>query len=222
MREIVMDTETTGLDPAAGHRIVEIGAIELEHHVPTGRHFHQYINPERDVPEEAFRVHGLSGEFLADQPVFAAIAGAFLEFIGEAPLVIHNASFDLRFLNAELGRLDLPLLPADRAIDTLPMAQRKFPGSPANLDALCRRFGVDLSTRELHGALLDSRLLAEVYVHLKGGLQANLGLVVQARGGPGGGVTRERRPHRVFTVPPEELAAHEAFISAMKDPVWRR
>ncbi len=222
MREIVMDTETTGLDPASGHRIVEIGAIELEHHVPTGRHFHQYINPERDMPEEAFRVHGLSSEFLADQPVFAAIAGAFLEFIGEAPLIIHNATFDLRFLNAELGRLDLPLLPANRAIDTLPMAQRKFPGSPANLDALCRRFGVDLSTRELHGALLDSRLLAEVYVHLKGGLQANLGLVVQARGGLAGGMAAARRPHRVFVVPPEELAAHEAFISAMKDPVWRR
>ncbi len=222
MREIVMDTETTGLDPAAGHRIVEIGAIELEHHVPTGRHFHQYINPERDMPEEAFRVHGLSSEFLADQPVFEAIAGAFLDFIGEAPLVIHNASFDLRFLNAELGRLDLPLLPAERAIDTLPMAQRKFPGSPANLDALCRRFGVDLSTRELHGALLDSRLLAEVYVHLKGGLQANLGLVVQARGGPAAGMAAVVRPHRVFVVPPEELAAHEAFVSAMKDPVWRR
>ncbi|MEZ5860486.1 MAG: DNA polymerase III subunit epsilon [Geminicoccaceae bacterium] len=222
MREIVMDTETTGLDPASGHRIVEIGAIELEHRVPTGRHFHKYINPERDMPEDAYRVHGLSSEFLAAQPVFAAIAEEFLEFIGDAPLVIHNASFDLRFLNAELGRLDLPLLPAGRAIDTLPMAQRKFPGSPANLDALCRRFGIDLSTRELHGALLDSRLLAEVYVHLKGGLQANLGLVVQARGGAAAGAAAERRPHRVFHVPPEELAAHEAFIDAMKDPVWRR
>ncbi|HRY27117.1 MAG TPA: DNA polymerase III subunit epsilon [Geminicoccaceae bacterium] len=222
MREIVMDTETTGLDPATGHRIVEIGAIELEHHVPTGRHFHCYINPERDMPEDAFRVHGLSSEFLAEHPVFAAIARDFLAFIGEAPLVIHNASFDLRFLNAELGRLDLPLLPASRAIDTLPMAQRKFPGSPANLDALCRRFGVDLQARELHGALLDSRLLAEVYVHLKGGLQANLGLTLQARGGRAGGMAAERRPHRVFVVPPEELAAHEAFVAAMKDPVWRR
>ncbi len=222
MREIVMDTETTGLDPAAGHRIVEIGAIELEHHVPTGRHFHHYINPERDMPEDAFRIHGLSGEFLGGQPAFAAIAQAFLDFIGDAPLIIHNATFDLRFLNAELARLELPPLPASRTIDTLPMAQRKFPGSPANLDALCRRFGVDLASRELHGALLDSRLLAEVYVHLKGGLQADLGLTMQARGGGAAGAAAARRPRRHFIVPAAELAAHEAFLDAMKDPVWRR
>ena len=222
MREIVMDTETTGLDPAAGHRIVEIGAIELEHHVPTGRHFHRYVNPERDMPEDAFRVHGLSGDFLEAHPVFGAIAHDFLAFVGEAPLVIHNAAFDLRFLNAELERLGLPPLPASRTVDTLPMAQRRFPGSPANLDALCRRFGVDLSSRELHGALLDSRLLAEVYIHLQGGPQPDLGLVVRVRDGRMAGSPAVPRPHRRFTVPAEELAAHEAFVDAMRDPVWRR
>jgi DNA polymerase-3 subunit epsilon len=223
MREIVMDTETTGLDPAQGHRIVEIGAIELLHRVPTGRHFHQYVNPERDMPEEAFRVHGLATAFLADFPVFAAVVDAFLAFIADSPLVIHNASFDIRFLNAELARVGRPLLPADRAVDTLPMAQRKFPGSPANLDALCRRFNVDGSARKLHGALLDSELLAEVYLHLTGGRQVDLGLGLGGRGrrveAAGGD---RKRPYRRFEVPAEELAAHEAFVAGLKDPVWRR
>lgn len=222
MREIVMDTETTGLDPAQGHRIVEIGAIELVHHVPTGRHFHQYINPERDMPEEAFRVHGLGTEFLKDFPVFAAVVDEFLGFIADSPLVIHNASFDIRFLNAELRLVGRPLLPFDRAVDTLPMAQRKFPGAPANLDALCRRFNVDGSARKLHGALLDSELLAEVYLHLKGGRQADLGLASQVRNRPAALVAAKPRPRRVFEVPAAELAAHEAFVAGMKDPIWRR
>ncbi len=223
MREIVMDTETTGLDPGAGHRIVEIGAIELVHHVPTGRHYHQYINPERTMPDDAFRVHGLGSDFLKDFPVFAAVVDDFLAFIADSPLVIHNASFDLNFLNAELKQARRPLLPNARAIDTLPMAQRKFPGAPANLDALCRRFNVDGSARKLHGALLDSELLAEVYLHLKGGRQVDLGLAVQtaSRGGPAP-VAAVPRPHRRFTVPPAELEAHQAFIAGLKDPVWHR
>ena len=224
MREIVMDTETTGLDPVQGHRIVEIGAIELVHHVPTGRHYHQYINPERDMPDEAFRVHGLGTDFLKDFPVFVAIVDDFLAFIADSPLVIHNASFDLRFLNAELKQARRPLLPNARAIDTLPIAQRKFPGAPANLDALCRRFNVDGSARKLHGALLDSELLAEVYLHLKGGRQVDLGLGVQSAGrttGPARAAATPR-PHRRFAVPPGELEAHEAFVAALKDPVWRR
>lgn len=224
MREIVMDTETTGLDPVQGHRIVEIGAIELVHHVPTGRHYHQYINPERDMPDEAFRVHGLGTDFLKDFPVFVAIVDDFLAFIADSPLVIHNASFDLRFLNAELKQARRPLLPNARAIDTLPIAQRKFPGAPANLDALCRRFNVDGSARKLHGALLDSELLAEVYLHLKGGRQVDLGLGVQPAGrttGPARAAATPR-PHRRFAVPPSELEAHEAFVAALKDPVWRR
>ncbi len=157
MREIVLDTETTGLDPETGDRIVEIGGVELVGHVPTGRTFHQYINPERAMPLEAFEVHGLGDEFLADKPKFAEIGQVFLDFIGDARLVIHNASFDMKFLNAELRWMRLPLIPDDRAVDTLMIARRKYPGSPASLDALCRRFAIDNSARTLHGALLDSR-----------------------------------------------------------------
>jgi DNA polymerase-3 subunit epsilon len=222
MREIVMDTETTGLDPAHGHRIVEIGAVELQHHVPTGRRYHQYINPERDMPDEAFRVHGLSQAFLAEHPLFAAVVDGFLEFIEDSPLVIHNATFDLKFLNAELRRVGRPLLPADRAIDTLPMAQRKFPGSPANLDALMRRFGVDGSSRKLHGALLDSELLADVYIHLLGGRQAGLELAVSARRPGTETVVARPRPQRRFSVPADELAAHEAFLGKLENPIWHR
>ncbi len=179
MREIVLDTETTGLEPAAGDRIVEIGAIELLNHVPTGRTFHQYINPERAMPREAFEVHGLGDDFLRDKPKFAEIAGAFLDFIGaDAKLVIHNAAFDMKFLNAELGWAGHPVMPMDRAIDTASMARRKFPGSPASLDALCRRFGIDNSAREKHGALLDSELLADVYLELIGGRQPDFVLSV--------------------------------------------
>ncbi|MFN3953868.1 MAG: DNA polymerase III subunit epsilon [Pararhodobacter sp.] len=180
MREIVLDTETTGFEPSEGHRIVEIGAVELLNHMPTGRTYHQYINPERDVPAEAFAVHGLSTDYLRDFPVFEAIADDFLAFVTGARLVIHNAAFDMKFLNAELGRANRTLLPNDQAIDTLTMARRKFPGSPASLDALCRRFGVDNSAREKHGALLDSEILAEVYLELIGGRQPDLALSVQS------------------------------------------
>jgi len=182
MREIVLDTETTGLDPAGGDRIVEIGGIELVNHMPTGRSFHTYLNPERDMPAEAFAVHGLSAAFLADKPKFRDIAPDFLGFIGDARLVIHNAAFDMKFLNAELGWIEMASLPWARAVDTLDIARRRFPGAQNGLDALCRRFGIDNSGREKHGALLDSELLAEVYLELIGGRQHGLGLEVRAFG----------------------------------------
>ncbi len=232
MREIVMDTETTGLDPAEGHRIVEIGAVELLNHLPTGRVYHQYINPERDMPAEAFAVHGLSAERLAREPVFAAVAEAFLAFIGDAPLIIHNAAFDMKFLNAELSALGIPALPADRAVDTLAIARRRFPGSPAGLDALCRRFGVDNSAREKHGALLDSELLAEVYLELIGGRQPDLVAALapaarpeQAASAPVSGAWRPGP--RPSPLPPRlteaDLARHEAFVATLGEgALWRR
>ena len=188
MREIVLDTETTGFEPEQGDRIVEIGAVELYNHMPTGRTYHQYINPERGMPEGAFGVHGLGPDLLSpprpaepgevtlrDKPLFAQIVDDFIEFVGnDAKLVIHNATFDVKFLNAELNWAGKPLLPKDCAIDTLEIARRRFPGSPASLDALCRRFGIDNSSRTLHGALLDSEILAEVYLELIGGKQPDL------------------------------------------------
>ncbi|MFT5001273.1 MAG: DNA polymerase-3 subunit epsilon, partial [Planctomycetota bacterium] len=174
MREIVLDTETTGFDPKSGDRIVEIGAIELMNHMPTGAIYHQYINPERAMPADAFAVHGLGDEFLRDKPVFKNIASDFIEFIGDSKLIIHNASFDMKFLNAELDWVGRSKLPMDQAIDTLEIARRKFPGAQNSLDALCRRFTVDNSSREKHGALLDSELLAEVYLELIGGRQPDL------------------------------------------------
>ena len=162
MREIVLDTETTGFDPETGDRIVEIGAVELNGHVPTGNTYHQYINPERAMPEEAFQVHGLGDDFLRDKPIFKEVAQGFVDFVGDAKLVIHNAAFDMKFLNAELTWLGFPTIPWESAVDTLEIARRKFPGSPASLDALCRRYGIDNSARTLHGALLDSEILAEV------------------------------------------------------------
>jgi DNA polymerase-3 subunit epsilon len=185
MREVVLDTETTGLDPAEGHRIVEIGAVELWNHLPTGRTFHRYLNPERSVPTEAFEVHGLGDDFLRDKPFFAQVAQELRAFIEGARLVIHTAAFDLRFLNAEFSRLGLASLPPAAALDTLAMARARFPGAPASLDALCRRFGVDLSARTRHGALLDCELLAEVYLELVGGRQPDFGLSVQAAPQPG-------------------------------------
>ncbi len=176
MREIVLDTETTGFDPESGDRIVEIGAIELIGHMPTDKVFHEYIDPERSVPQEAFEVHGLGDDFLRGKPKFAEIGKRFLDFVGDAKLVIHNAAFDMKFLNAELKWMGLPQLPYDQAVDTLEIARRKFPGSPASLDALCRRFGIDNSSRTLHGALLDSEILAEVYLELIGGRQPDFGL----------------------------------------------
>ncbi len=223
MREIVLDTETTGLDPAEGDRVVEIGALELFHRVPTGESWHSYINPERDMPADAYRVHELSEEFLSDKPRFAEIAGGFLEFIADAPLVIHNALFDAGFLNAEFARLGLPPLAGERLVDTLQMARKRFAGAPNSLDALCTRFEIDRSARAVHGALVDCRLLAEVYLHLTGGRQP--GLAFQAGFGSaatdgqpqGSGPFRPPRPHAPT---PEELAAHKAFIAGLKDPVW--
>lgn len=219
MREIVLDTETTGLNPFDGHRIVEIGAVELWHQVPTGRTFHQYINPERQMPEEAFNVHGLSDAFLADKPVFTDIARAFLDFIRDSNLIIHNASFDMAFLNAELGWAGLPKIPDAQAIDTLDIARRRFPGSPASLDALCRRFGIDNSMREKHGALLDSEILADVYLELIGGKQPDFAL---EQGSSTSKIVADsdwRPPPRPRPLPPRvteaELAAHAAFVEEL-------
>lgn len=227
MREIVLDTETTGFEPSEGHRIVEIGCVELERHMPTGRTYHQYINPERDMPEAAFKVHGLGNDFLADKPVFAKVAGAFLDFVGDAKLVIHNAKFDMKFLNAELGWAKERLLPADQAIDTLEIARSKFPGSPASLDALCRRFGIDNSNRTLHGALLDSEILAEVYLELIGGRQPDFGLSsgVQPGAASGGGPWKPGPRPRALKprLTEAESAAHEAFLAELgDDPLWKR
>ncbi|MEO0773231.1 MAG: DNA polymerase III subunit epsilon [Pseudomonadota bacterium] len=225
MREIVMDTETTGLDPNTGDRIVEIGGVELLNHMPTGRTYHQYINPERSMPQEAFEVHGLGDDFLRDKPVFKSIAQDFLNFVGDAKLVIHNASFDMKFINAELGWLGIRPLPYDQAIDTLDIARRKFPGSPASLDALCRRFGIDNSSRTLHGALLDSEILAEVYLELIGGRQPDFGLSSSA---VNTGTTNQEdwRPHKRPNPLParitnEERAAHTAFVEKLgNDALW--
>ena len=176
MREIVLDTETTGLDPGTGDKIVEIGAVELWNHLPTGKTFHKYLNPERNMPEEAQAVHGLTEDFLRDKPLFSQIVDDFLRFIKDSKLIIHNASFDMKFINAELELANKSKLPGDIAIDTLLIARKKFPGSPASLDALCRRFNIDNSARTLHGALLDSEILAEVYLELIGGRQPDFGL----------------------------------------------
>jgi len=228
MREIVLDTETTGFDPGAGDRIVEIGAVELLNHMPTGRTYQQYINPERAMPKEAFEVHGLGDDFLRSKPVFANIAQAFLDFIGDAKLVIHNASFDMKFLNAELGWVKRAPIPMDQAIDTVTIARKKYPGSPASLDALCRRFGVDNSARTVHGALLDSEILAEVYLELIGGRQP--GLLLDAAGGTTvqAGQSDEWRPEpRPEPLPArttkKEAAAHDAFVTAMGDgALWKK
>lgn len=229
MREIVLDTETTGLEPLEGHRIVEIGGVELFNHLPTGRTYHQYINPTRDMPDEAFAVHGISAEFLADKPVFARIGQEFLDFVGDAKLVIHNAAFDMKFLNAELGWAGLPLLSDHQAVDTLLIARKRFPGSPASLDALCRRFGIDNSAREKHGALLDSEILAEVYLELVGGRQPDLGLAgaTRGRGGPGDAAADWRPRPRPEPLPPrltaEEAAAHRDFVAGLgPDALWCR
>ena len=227
MREIVMDTETTGLEANGGDRIVEIGGVELVNHLPTGRTYHQYINPERSMPAEAFAVHGLGDEFLRDKPVFAQIAEDFLTFVGDARLVIHNASFDMGFLNAEFRRLGKPPLPANQAIDTLDIARRKFPGAQASLDALCRRFGVDNSNRTLHGALLDSEILAEVYLELLGGRQQGMALDQTQRGRGEVTVAADwTPPPRSRPLPPrlteEEAAAHAAFVEELGDAaLWK-
>jgi DNA polymerase-3 subunit epsilon len=227
LREIILDTETTGLDPFEGHRVIEIGCVELVNSIPTGRTWHCYLNPDRDVPEQAFAVHGLSTEFLRDKPRFEEKAEEFLAFIESAMLVMHNASFDFGFLNAELERIARPILTWDRVIDTLALARRRHPGAPASLDALCRRYGVDLSERSLHGALLDCRLLSSVYVELVGGHQARLEFV--ASGGEASVLQTQDLPvaQRNAPLPPRisaaEREAHRAFVVTLgEDAVWLR
>lgn len=226
IREIILDTETTGLDPAAGDRIVEIGALELANHLPTGRTFHVYINPEREMRKEAEAVHGLSTAFLKDKPVFSAIVDEFLAFIGDATLVIHNASFDIGFLNAELGFLSRPAIAPERVIDTLHIARQKHPGAANSLDALCRRYGVDNSKRTKHGALLDSELLAEVYLELIGGRQTALILGATVTRQATGMVTRQAALQRPRPLKPRltenERTAHQAFVAGLGDQaLWR-
>jgi DNA polymerase-3 subunit epsilon len=222
MRSILFDTETTGVDPLAGDRIIEIAALELLRDLPTGRVFHCVIDPERDVPEEASRIHGFTRADLIGKPKFAEVIDEFLEFIGDCPLVAHNAAFDFGFINAELARLRLPGLHPDRMIDTLAMARAKFPGLPNSLDALCRRFDIDLSARTTHNALLDCKLLAEVYIELTGGRQHGLLLA-----GAGQAETHFTyrfngvRVARAVVVSGEAAAAHAAFVARLKDPVWR-
>ena len=223
IREIVLDTETTGFEPSEGHRLVEIGCVELINHLPSGRVFHEYLNPERDVPADAARIHGLTTEFLQDKPLFTEKVGDFMEFIGDAKLVIHNAAFDIKFLNAELKGAGFPTLNMKRVVDSLAMARAKFPGQPASLDALCRRFKIDNTARTFHGALLDSELLAEVYLELLGGRQHGLGLAKESAAGSAqlnAGIKRQDRPHRSFPPHADEIAAHKKFLEKVKDNLW--
>jgi DNA polymerase-3 subunit epsilon len=224
MREVVLDTETTGLDPDSGHRVVEIACVELVNHVPTGREYQSYVNPERDMPDDAEGIHGLTAEFLADKPKFAEIAEAFLSFLGEDRLVIHNAEFDMRFLNAELKRLDRDPLARERAVDTVQLARRRYPGAQASLDALCRRFEIDTTERDKHGALIDCRLLARVYLELVGGREPGLEFAALGPSDPeataraAGASVRAPRPHAPS---PAELEAHGRFLDKLRSPIWR-
>jgi DNA polymerase III subunit epsilon len=226
-REIILDTETTGFKPEEGHRIVEIGAVELINHVPTGEVFHVYINPERDMPKESEAVHGLTAAFLKDKPVFADIAEAFITFIGDAPLVIHNASFDMAFINAELGYVGRDAIPFERVVDTLQIARQKFPMAQNSLDALCKRYGVDNSRRTKHGALLDSELLAEVYLELIGGRQTTLVLqsTLKTRQTINYGTIAVRtRPQALpARITQEELVAHQRLVESLgPEALWSK
>lgn len=221
MREIILDTETTGLSPDQGHRITEIGCIELIHKKSTGRTYHQYINPQRDVPAKATEITGLTTEFLKPFPIFSQIVDDFLAFIGDDVLVIHNASFDMTFLNAELGWASKPLLPKSRALDTLMMARKKFPGSPASLDALCKRFEIDLSKRDKHGALLDAELLYYVYIELLGGRQRSLGFEIEQIAEPTHmPQTRVLFSKRIYEVSAEEDQLHKDFVATLVGSKW--
>jgi DNA polymerase-3 subunit epsilon len=228
LREIVLDTETTGLDAKTGDRLIELGCVEIINRIPTGSEFHVFINPEgREVHPEAFNIHGISNEFLTDKPIFKAVVGDFLAFIGDAPLVIHNASFDVGFINMELQRAGRPVLPRDRLVDTLEIARRKHPAGPNSLDALCKRYGIDNSKRTKHGALMDSLLLASVYVELLGERQATLELA--ASGQSSGGRSRQRQVAAVRQVPlaprltAEDEAAHTAFVEQLGEKaIWKR
>lgn len=228
MREIVLDTETTGLDPADGHRIIEIGCMELINYLPTGRVYHSYINPERDVPAEASAISGIKTEFLKPFPVFSKIVDEFLSFVGDDQLIIHNAAFDLKFLNAEFERLNHPYFPPQRATDTLKIARAKFPGSPASLDALCRRFQIDLSGRTKHGALIDCELLAKVYLELLGGRQTAFtfaGAPLQTKVVTGDDLKnilrshKDARPHEPTS---EEIELHNELIHSIKNSLWKK
>ena len=251
-REIVLDTETTGIDPKDGHRIIEIGALEMDNHMPTGKQLHLYINPERDIDAGAVAIHGLTSEFLTDKPVFADIVDEFLNFVGDSPMVIHNAPFDMGFVNAELARLARAPLPMTQAVDTLPMARKKFPGAQANLNALCRRFEIDNSHRDLHGALIDADLLAAVYVELLGGRQPGLSLeTASAQNNPAQNNSAQNNPARhaqgagrpadsdmdndAFSLradstrferphepTPDERAAHATLVARIPDAIWSR
>jgi len=227
MREIVLDTETTGLDPKTGDRIVEIGAVELMGHMPTGKTFHKYLNPQRTMPQEAFEVHGLGDEFLADKPLFKLVAQELIDFVGDTTLIIHNASFDMKFLNAELDWAGFKPLPWKQALDTLAIARKKFPGASASLDSLCRRFGIDNSNRTLHGALLDSEILAEVYLELIGGRQPDLILGgTQAKNTATNAQTWRptARPKKLPPrLTPDEAKAHAAFVETLgEDALWHK
>jgi DNA polymerase-3 subunit epsilon len=226
MREIVFDTETTGLNPLQGDRLVEIGCIELLNRFPTGRTFHRYLNPERDMPKEAFDVHGLSEEFLRGHPLFAVVADEFLDFIGDAPLVAHNAFFDLGFINAELERVQRIAIGRERIVDTLMLARRRHPGGQNKLDDLCARYRIDNSKRTKHGALLDAELLAEVYIELTGARQAMLGLSHNIGGGENGGRRAALRPRPVPLSPrltDADRAAHRAFVATLgEEAIWKK
>lgn len=224
MREIVLDTETTGMDPSTGDRLVEIGCVELMNLLPTGKTYHIYLNPERDIPAEATAVHGITNDFVKDKPTFGEIVGDFVEFIGNDRLVIHNAEFDVKFLNAELRKFGFPSLDNRRVFDTLALARKKFPGSPANLDALCRRFNIDNSGRTYHGALLDSQLLAEVYLELAGGRQGGFDITASVTVESVTIIQGDRpyREPRIFPIAAEEEQAHEAMLASMKHPLWKQ
>ncbi len=226
MREIVLDTETTGMDPFTGDRIIEIGAVELENHLPTGKGCQIYIQPEREVPQEAIAVHGITNEFLKDKPVFAECYMEFMDFIGgDSQLVIHNAEFDMKFLNWELENVGHKPIAWNRVVDTLKIARQKFPGSPANLDALCRRFNINNEARTYHGALLDSELLAEVYLELLGGRQRGLSLSEDTKKDANGIAIKMERPFReprIFKPSAEELALHTEFLNELNEPLWEK
>ena len=231
MREVILDTETTGMEPSEGDRLLEIGCIELMNYVPTGKTYHQYINPERDVPAGAVAVHGLTYERLKKEPVFSQVYTDFLDFVGDGVLVIHNAAFDMKFINAELASVGHPPIPPARVIDTLLLARKKYPGSPASLDALCRRFNIDLTERTLHGALLDAELLAEVYLQMMGGRQHGLVLADAGAGSQAGtepllvsaraGREKTLRAPRPHAPSADELAAHKELLAKLTDPLWK-
>ena len=220
MREIILDTETTGLDPKMGHRLVEIGAVELINHTPTGVNYQTYINPERDVDPGAQEIHGLTNEFLKQHPAFGDISTEFINFLSDSTLIIHNAPFDLAFINMELSRLGVAPISSERVIDTLVLARKKFPGAQANLDALCRRFAIENRHRELHGALVDAALLADVYIELIGGKEPTLGLSAKKSKPVAEDVARVYQNPRSFPVSEEELELHRAFVETLKNPIW--